>query len=61
MYEVNICSPIYDITQDGSISLRATRILFGIDLLVLWLLYNLTSFLLKKTINDLRLEDKESN
>jgi hypothetical protein len=61
MYEVNICSPIYDVTQDGSINLRATRILFGVDLLLLCLIYNLTSFFLKRTINDLKLEDKQSN
>ena len=61
MYEVNICSPIYDMTQDGSLNLRATRILFGVDLLLLCLIYNLTSFFLKRTINDLKLEDKQSN
>lgn len=61
MYEVNICSPIYDVTQDGSINLRATRILLGVDLLLLCIIYNLTSFFLKRTINDLKLEDKQSN
>ena len=58
MYEVNLCSPIYDQTQDGSLNLRATRILFGVDLLLLYIVYNFTSFFLKRTINDLKLEDK---
>jgi hypothetical protein len=61
MYEINICSPIYDTTQDGSLNLRAIRILFGIDLLLLCVFYNLIAFFLKRTINDLRLEDKQSN
>lgn len=59
MYEINICSPIYDAIQDGSVSLRATRILFGIDLLLLCTIYHIVSFFLKRSINDLKLEDKE--
>lgn len=61
MYEINLCSPIYNEMQDHSVNLRVTRILFGIDLLLLCLAYNGISFLLKKDINSLRLEDKESN
>lgn len=59
MYEINICSPIYDSSQDGSVSLRATRILFGIDLLLLCAIYHLVAFCLKRSVNDLKLEDKE--
>jgi hypothetical protein len=58
MYAVNFCSPIYDVLQDGSINTRATRILFVVDLLLLCLGYNLISFVLKKEVNTLRLEDK---
>jgi hypothetical protein len=61
MYEINLCSPIYDSTQNGATNLRATRILFGIDLLLLCLIYNIASFFLKRAINQLRLEDKDSN
>jgi hypothetical protein len=55
MYEINLCSPIYDSTQNGATNLRATRILFGIDLLLLCLIYNFASFFLKRGINQLRL------
>lgn len=61
VYEINLCSPIYDELQDKSINLRVIRILFGIDILVLYLIFNLISYLLKKDINSLRLEDKDSN
>ena len=61
VYELNMCSPLYDQLQDQSINLRVIRILFGVDLLILYLMFNLISFLLKKDINSLRLEDKESN
>lgn len=61
VYELNLCSPLYDQLQDQSINLRVIRILFGVDLLILYLMFNLISFLLKKDINSLRLEDKESN
>ena len=44
--------------QDQSMNLRVIRILFGIDLLLLYLVFNLISFLLKKDINTLKLEDK---
>ena len=60
-YEINLCSPLYDEMQDQSINLRVIRILFGVDLLLLYLVFNLISFLLKKDINSLKLEDKESN
>lgn len=59
MYEINICSPLYDSMQDGSVSLRATRILFAIDLLLLCAMYHCAAFFLKRSINDLKLEDKE--
>lgn len=58
MYEINVCSPLYDTLQDGSLNTRATRILFAIDLLLLCLGYNCVSFLLKKQVNNLKLEDK---
>ena len=61
VYEINLCSPLYDQMQDQSMNLRVIRILFGIDLLLLYLVFNLISFLLKKDINTLKLEDKESN
>ena len=61
VYEINLCSPIYDELQDKSINLRVIRILFGIDILLLYLIFNLISYLLKKDINSLRLEDKDSN
>lgn len=61
MYDINLCSPLYDELQDGSVNLRVTRILFGVDLLLLCIAYNCISFILKKDINSLRLEDKESN
>ncbi len=47
--------------QDGGINLRVMRILFGIDLLLLYVVYNLVAFLMKKDITSLKLEDKESN
>jgi hypothetical protein len=55
VYEINLCSPIYDELQDKSINLRVIRILFGIDILLLYLIFNLISYLLKKDINSLRL------
>ena len=58
VYEINLCSPLYDQMQDQSMNLRVIRILFGIDLLLLYLVFNLISFLLKKDINTLKLEDK---
>jgi len=58
MYDINLCSPIYDQMQDQSINLRATRILFGVDLLILCISYNCIAFFLKKDVNSLRLEDK---
>lgn len=61
MFEINLCSPLYDELQDQTVNLRVTRILFGIDLLLLCIIYNCISFLLKKDLNSLRLEDKESN
>jgi hypothetical protein len=61
MYELNLCSPLYDALQDQSVNLRVTRILFTVDLMVLFFVFNLISFILKKDINSLRLEDKESN
>ena len=61
VYEINLCSPLYDQLQDQSVNLRVIRILFGVDLLVLYLVFNLISFLLKKDLNSLRLEDKRSN
>ena len=61
MYDLNICSPLYDSSQNGETNLRATRILLAVDLLLLCLAYNLISFVLKKNINDLKLEDRESN
>ena len=61
MYDINICSPLYDATQNGQTNLRATRILLAVDLLLLCLAYNLISFMLKKSINDLKLEDNDSN
>ena len=48
VYEINLCSPIYDELQDKSINLRVIRILFGIDILLLYLIFNLISYLLKK-------------
>ena len=47
--------------QDQSVNIRVIRILFGVDLLLLYLTFNLISFLLKKQISALKLEDKESN
>jgi len=61
VYEINLCSPLYDQLQDQSVNLRVIRILFGVDLLVLYLVFNFISFLLKKDLNSLRLEDKRSN
>ena len=61
MYDINTCSPLYDTTQNGQTNLRATRILLAVDLLLLCLAYNLISFMLKKSINDLKLEDNDSN
>ena len=61
VYEINLCSPLYDQLQDQSVNLRVIRILFGVDILVLYLVFNLISFLLKKDLNSLRLEDKRSN
>lgn len=61
MYYINACSPLYDSTQDGTTNLRATRILFSIDLLILCLAFNLISLVLKKRISDLKLEEKEGN
>ena len=61
MFQINLCSPLYDELQDQTGNLRVTRILFGIDLLLLCIIYNCISFLLKKDLNSLRLEDKESN
>ena len=55
VYEINLCSPLYDQLQDQSINLRVIRILFGVDLLVLYLVFNFISFLLKKDLNSLRL------
>ena len=61
VYQINLCSPLYDELQDGSVNLRVTRILFAVELLILCIAYNLISFFLKKDINSMRLEDKESN
>ena len=57
-YQINLCSPLYDEMQDQSVNLRVIRILFGVDLLLLYLIFNLITFLLKKDINALKLEDK---
>lgn len=61
MYEINVCSPIWDTVPNNWQNLRVTRILFAIDLFVLYVGFAVISFLLKKAINALKLEDKESN
>jgi hypothetical protein len=61
MYEINICSPIWDITPDGELNARAIRIFFVVDLLLLCIGYNIIAFILRKQINKLRLEDKAAN
>ena len=53
MSEINPCAPIYDMLQDNSLNLRVTRILLGVILLVLYLLFNLISFYLRRNINNL--------
>lgn len=57
MFDINICSPIWDVVPDRSINVRVMRILMSVELLLLYLIYNIIAFVLAKVI---RFDQKES-
>ena len=54
MFDLNFCSPLFDVLPNGT-SLRAIRLIMISDLLILYVAYLIISLILNRSINSLKL------